>query len=506
MGYTANDLITLSPGKAYRSKIGMYLSADKQEAIDLGLRELIYNAQDEYEATRKKGAFVRIEIDTNSQQITVTDNLRGIPCAVRDDGINSLTAAFLIPHSGAKHNGEKVYAEATGVNGQGAKIVCHTAKWLKVEVHREGKVYFQSFHETDEGAVPDTDVQILGDAASDDTGTIITYIPSSEVYANAKIDIKNLKKTLTVLSYFTKGFKIILVVDGERIEFYSENGLTDGLDKSLRAHNKPLSFYKEYDDCKVEFALQWNKKPASVKAYANNLYVRDGGAFMTGFKTSLTKAFNSIANTNFTGEQIRKYLDGFVSVKVQNVQFSNQAKTSLANPEARTATSNAITEALKQFATLNPDDFKTIVEILKKEEKAEKAAERARNSVLNAAKDVERNQKRKVFASDKLKDAEFLGQDSMLLCVEGNSAASSMANARDPERIGILSLRGKPINCLSNSEEKIFDNEEIKLLLSAMNITPGKYDSKKLRYGKIAICSDADSDKKIIVHKCFTLD
>ena len=213
---------------------------------------------------------------------------------------------------------------------------------------------------------------------------------------------------------------------------------------------------------------------------------------MTGFKTSLTKAFNSIANTNFTGEQIRKYLDGFVSVKVQNVQFSNQAKTSLANPEARTATSNAITEALKQFATLNPDDFKTIVEILKKEEKAEKAAERARNSVLNAVRDVERNQKRKVFASDKLKDAEFLGQDSMLLCVEGNSAASSMANARDPERIGILSLRGKPINCLSNSEEKIFDNEEIKLLLSAMNITPGKYDSKKLRYGKIAICSDAD--------------
>lgn len=217
---------------------------------------------------------------------------------------------------------------------------------------------------------------------------------------------------------------------------------------------------------------------------------------MTGFKTSLTKVFNSIANANFTGDQIRKYLDGFVSVKVRETQFSNQAKTSLANPEARTATSNAITEALKQFATLNPDDFKTIVEILKKEEKAEKAAERARNSVLNAVRDVERNQKRKVFASDKLKDAEFLGQDSMLLCVEGNSAAASMANARDPERIGILGLKGKPLNCLSNSDEKIFENEEIKLLLSAMNITPGKYDSKKLRYGKIAICSDADSDKE----------
>lgn len=117
MEYTANDLVTLSPGRAYRSCLGMYLSGDKQEAIDLGLRELIYNAQDEYEATKKKGAFVKIEIDTNTQQITVTDNLRGIPCAVRDDGINSLTAAFLIPHSGAKHSGEKAYSGAVGVNG-----------------------------------------------------------------------------------------------------------------------------------------------------------------------------------------------------------------------------------------------------------------------------------------------------------------------------------------------------------------------------------------------------
>lgn len=365
---------------------------------------------------------------------------------------------------------------------------------MKVEVHRDNQVFFQSFHETDEGAVPDDDVKVIGSAADGDTGTIITYIPSPSVYENAKINIPNLKKTLTTLSYFTKGFRIILIVDGERSEFYSEHGLTDGLNKELRIHSKPLSFYKEYPDCKVELALQWNKKPGELKAYANNLYVRDGGAFMTGFKMSLTKAFNSLSKGNFTGEQIRKYLDGFVSVKVKNVQFSNQAKTSLANPEARTATSNAISEALKQFVQLYPDDFKIIVEILKKEEKAEKAAERARNSILNAVKDVEKNQKRKVFASDKLKDAEFLGQDSILLCVEGNSAAASMANARDPQKYGILALRGKPINCLSNNDEKIFGNEEIKLLLSAMNITPGKYDSKKLRYGRIAICSDADSD------------
>ena len=115
--------------------------------------------------------------------------------------------------------------------------------------------------------------------------------------------------------------------------------------------------------------------------------------------------------------------------------------------------------------------------------------------MLEAAKDVEKNQKKKVFASDKLKDAEFLGEQSTLVLVEGNSAGASMAMARDIKKYGILSLRGKCINCLSNPEEKIFQNEEIKLLLSAMNITPGRYDAKKLRYGKIAICSDADSDR-----------
>ena len=126
------------------------------------------------------------------------------------------------------------------------------------------------------------------------------------------------------------------------------------------------------------------------------------------------------------------------------------------------------------------NEFDSIVELLKKIAKAEAAAEKARKQVLEAVKDVEKNQKKKVFASDKLKDAEFLGQDSMLLLVEGLSAASSVAMARDTKHYGILALRGKPLNLFTASEEKIYQNEEIKLLLSAMNIVPGKYDSKKL--------------------------
>ena len=122
------------------------------------------------------------------------------------------------------------------------------------------------------------------------------------------------------------------------------------------------------------------------------------------------------------------------------------------------------------------------------------AAERARKKVMDAVKEVENNSKKKMIMSDKLSDAEFLGQDSILLIVEGDSAASAVSKARDYTKYGILAIRGKMINCLSNPDDKIFENEEIKLLLSAMNIVPGKYDNKKLRYGKIAICTDADSD------------
>ena len=141
------------------------------------------------------------------------------------------------------------------------------------------------------------------------------------------------------------------------------------------------------------------------------------------------------------------------------------------------------------------EEFDSIVELLKKIAKAEAAAERARKQVLEAAKDIEKNHKKKVFASDKLKDAEFLGQNATLLIVEGDSAAGGIAKARDYEHYGILAIRGKILNCLAHPEEKIFQNEEIKLLLSAMNIVPGKYNASKLRYGRIGICTDADSDK-----------
>lgn len=491
MNYTANDIVSLSAGKAFREKIGMYLTADRQEAINLGLRELIVNVQDEYEVYKPADPFLKITLNSTTHEITVQDNMRGIPVGVREDGINSLTAAFLIPHSGGKHQ-EGAYSSAVGINGEGNKIVCHTAEWLEVRVMREGKIWFQRFESDDEGARAVTEVQEIGECGSQ-TGTWINYKPDAKVYNGYFIDVPKLKKMLEEISLFTKGLVIKLDIDGKVETLFSKNGLIDGLNTS-NALSKPFSYFYETNDCKVELALQWVTKGGEIRGYANGLYMPDGGAFITGFKTSLTRTFNSLAKENYNGDVIRNVLDGFVSVKVKVGQFSNQQKSSLANPEARSATSTAISNALKEFATKRKSDFDKVLELLGRLAKAEQAAERARKQVLEATKDIEKNQKKKVFASDKLKDAEFLGENSTLLIVEGNSAAASMAVARDVKKYGILAIRGKILNCLAHPEEKIFQNEEIKLLLSAMNINPNRYDASKLRYGKIAICVDADSD------------
>ena len=498
MEYTANDIVSLSAGRAFREKIGMYLSADRQEAINLGLRELIVNVQDEYEVYKPDNPTLAVHLLTDKKEICVIDNMRGIPVGIRDDGENSLTAAFLIPHSGGKHE-EGVYSSAVGVNGEGNKIVCHTAEWLNVEVHRDGKIYSQCFESDDEGAHPTTNVieeplpHYESGANIGGHGTIIHYKPDPKVYGDIFIDIDLLRNTLKEMSMFSSGLKIILQVDNKKETFYSKSGLVDGLSKENRL-SEPFSYHYETSDCTVDLALQWVSKKGQIRGYANNLYMPDGGAFISGFKSSLTRTFNSLGKTKYDGDTIRDVLDGFVSVKVKVGQFTNQQKTALANPEARSATSTAINECLKQFAFKRQKDFNQVLELLDKIAKAERAAERARKQVLEASKEIEKNQKKKVFASDKLKDAEFLGPNATLLVVEGNSAMGGMAQARDYTKYGILAIRGKIINCLSNPEEKIFNNEEIKLLLSAMNIIPGKYNSSKLRYGKLAICTDADSD------------
>lgn len=495
--YTANDIVSLSAGRAFREKIGMYLSADRQEAINLGLRELIVNVQDEYEVYKPENPKLIIKLNTKTREIWVQDNMRGIPVGIRDDGINSLTAAFLIPHSGGKHT-EGVYSSAVGINGEGNKIVCHTAEWLSVEVYRDNKIYFQSFHSDEEGAHADCDVK--EHPGNKETGTLIRYVPDMRVYGDIFIDIEALRKMLQEMAMFSTGLRIILEIDGKREEFFSKSGLIDGLSKENRL-SKPFSYHYETSDCKVDLALQWVSKKGQIRGYANNLFMPDGGAFISGFKTSLTRTFNSLAKTKYDGDTIRDVLDGFVSVKVKIGQFTNQQKTALANPEARTATSAAISNALKDFAIKRKDDFDKVIELLAKVAKAEAAAERARRQVLDTVKDVENEKKKRIELADKLKDCKKHGSDSgsVLAICEGDSALGALVQARPVDSVALMPIRGKIISALKHEPEKILKNEEVKAIFSALGCGFfERYNSKKLRYQYVAIAADQDPDGKNI--------
>ena len=243
---------------------------------------------------------------------------------------------------------------------------------------------------------------------------------------------------------------------------------------------------------KMEIAFQWGDGNEKSFVFVNGLLCPEGGSPITGAKSAITRTFNSLAKKNFNGDAIRHGLFYVMNCTVAQPSFANQTKSKINNTNLRSMASSCFSEALKIMNMRYKSEFEAIVQVMTVAAKADAAAERARQNVMSANKEIEKNQKKKVFASDKLKDAEKLGPNSTLLIVEGNSAMGGMSRARDYTKYGLLAIRGKMLNCLAHPDEKIFQNEEIKLLCSAMNIVPGKYNSSKLRYGRIGICTDAD--------------
>ena len=491
MEYNAKSIETLSFRDAVRERIAMYMgSADNQGVLQC-VREIITNSIDE--ATMGYGDLISVELDKDNM-VTMTDLARGVPFGIREDGTEALEAVYTMAHTGGKFN-EKVYQNVAGMNGIGSKGVALSSSYFQADSFRDGKHATLILHDGIKSAF-----EIFEDKENKH-GTVVTFIPSPEVYnlEPIKIEFEDLKEMCKNWAYLTKGvrFKLINHITKENVEYYSANGILDFLKDSIKKpiHKTPLYINVEENEIECEVAMQWAAdRNEHWYVFTNGLENSEGGTSLTGVKTAITNFFKKKFKNEFTPEVARSGLFYVVNCKVPNPSFANQTKTKVNNPELRGLAQRATGQMLDDFSRRHVNEFNSIVELLTKELKAERAAERARKQVLEASKEIEKNQKKKVFASDKLKDAEFLGQNSILLVVEGNSAMGGMAQARDYTKYGLLAIRGKIINCLSNPEEKIFNNEEIKLLLSAMNIVPGKYDSKRLRYGKLGICVDADSD------------
>ena len=469
----------------------MYMgSADNQGVLQC-VREIITNSIDEY--TMGYGDRIRVTLDKDNT-VTVQDFGRGVPFGLREDGTDALEAIYTMPHSGGKFN-DKTYQNVAGMNGIGAKGVALSSDYFLVRSQRDGKIATLILKD---GVKQDLTVIDQKTAWS---GTFVQFTPSQEVYNLEPINInfKDIKKMCEDWSYLCKGltFELEDKVTGEKVTYYSKNGLVDLMKaKGGKALNKtPLSICLKEGDITAEIAMEWtDSRTETSYVFTNGLENVEGGTSLTGVKTALTNFFKKKLKGEAPPEVLRKGLLYAISCQVPNPSFANQTKTKVNNIELRGLCQRATTQMLESFEQQHADEFQRVLDLLAKEQKAELAAERARKQVLEAQKEVEKSQKKKYIASDKLKDAEFLGQDATLLIVEGNSAMASVGVARDEKTYGIMCIRGKIINALSNDEEKIYQNEEIKLLLSALNIVPGHYDSRKLRYGRVGVCTDSDSD------------
>lgn len=493
--YTINDIESLSFKDGVRQRIAMYLGSADMQGVYNAIQEIISNSIDEYYMGYGTKIDIGLSHTPEGDMITITDHGRGVPFGIKADGSNVLVDIFSRPHTGGKFN-DKVYNSVAGLNGIGAKATCLSSLKFAVSVARDGK----NAQATWEKGILTKYEEVA--YKENNTGTSIQFIPDPEVYSlePIKVEFDELCRRCKNLSYLTRGLTFNLFHHNGKqevkVSYCAKNGLLDLVkDNAENAiHTTPVYHYIKEDNLEAEVAMMWTKGKEKSFTFTNGLQQSEGGTSLTGVKTAITNFVKKQFKGEFDGEMARTGLVYAVACKIPTPSFANQTKTKINNPELRGIAQRAAGTALETFATRKANEFQAITDFLAKERKAEQAAERARRQVLEAVKDIEKNQKKKMFASDKLKDAEFLGEGSTLLIAEGDSALGGLALGRDHTKYGIMAIRGKIINALSNPDDKVYANEEIKLLLSAMNIVPGKYDAKKLRYGRLAICSDSDSD------------
>lgn len=492
MEYNANSIETLSFKDAIRTRVAMYMGSADNLGVLQCIREIITNSIDE--ATMGFGKAIYVEL-SDKNKITIEDNGRGCPFGVREDGTEALEAIYCFPHSGGKFN-DKTYQNVGGMNGIGAKGTALSSDIFEVWSTREGQTAYLKLIK----GVKDT-FTIVPALSKNHTGTKVSFIPSQEVYnlETITINFEDIKKMCRDWSYLYPQVCFYLNdnTTGEKIIYQSKNGLIDFMkDTGARSlHKTPLHIKLEENDIETEIVMEWTDG-RSEKSYTftNGLENPEGGTSLTGVKTALTNFFKKKVKGEGSPEILRKGLLYAVSCKVPHPSFANQTKTKVNNPELRGFCQRATTQMLEDFERKHNDEFQKILDLLMKEVKAEQAAERARKQVLESEKEVLNASKKGVFDVNKLADAENLGEEAILLLVEGKSAGGAMQRIRDPKKYGILKLRGKIINALSNDFEDVMKNEEVKLFLKATGININKYRDSKLRYGKVAICVDADDD------------
>ena len=508
--YSAKDIQVLEGLEAVRRRPGMYIGTTDIRGLHHLVREVLDNSIDE----AMNGTCDRIDVWIHkSNDITVADNGRGIPVDKQQQtGKSALEVVHTILHAGGKFGGAG-YKVSGGLHGVGVSVVNALSTQLIVEVHRDGKVWTQTYAR----GKPTGPVKTIAKAhlppppsiewkAPRITGTVTRFTPDPEVFPIIEWDTAVIEQWLRETAYLNKGLYLTLRDERNDTEanYYFDGGVVSfvrHLNRShLALHVKPIYVEKTFEnDTVVEVALQYNDSFAErVYTFANNINTIDGGAHLTGFRNALTRTINAYArktgqlkeaDVNLTSEDVREGLTAVISVKIKEPQFEGQTKTRLGNAEVAGQVATAVNDALGQHLEENPTDAKRIVEKCLTAFRAREAARKARDVFRKGALDG-------FSLPGKLADcSERDPEKCELFIVEGPSAGGSAKGGRDRRTQAILPLKGKILNVEKARADKMLGNEEIKTLITAFGTGIGDYfDMKKLRYGKTILLCDADVD------------
>lgn len=513
--YDANNITALEGLEAVRLRPGMYIGSTDEKGLHHLVYEVLDNSIDEHLA----GHCSHIELTINEDNsITVKDNGRGIPTGMHQKLQKSaLEVVMTVLHAGGKFD-KQTYQVSGGLHGVGVSCVNALSINLKAEVHREGKIFTQTYSQ----GIPQTEVDVVGETT--DRGTIISFLPDPEIFSVLEYSYETLAKRLRELSYLNKGLHLTLTdrrATDEKGEFIKETFISEGgllefvqhIDKQAGRDvlvEPPVHVHGEQDQVMVEVAFQYNKSyRENIRSYVNNINTIEGGTHVNGFRRAIvhvlkkygeSKDMFAKSKVKVSSEDFREGLTAVVAVKVPEPQFKGQTKGELGNSEVTSIVSACVRRVLEIFLEENPAAAKLLMDKVIVAAKARSAASKAREMV----------QRKNVLTGSglpgKLADCSSKDpQQSEIYLVEGDSAGGTAKQGRDRAFQAILPLRGKILNVEKALEYKIYENEEIKNMFTALGVRIEEKEGErvlnieKLRYHKIIIMCDADVDGSHIV-------
>ena len=507
--YSADKIQVLEGLEAVRKRPAMYIGDISERGLHHLVNEVVDNSVDEALAGYCTDIDVRI---LPGNAIRVTDNGRGIPVDMHPkEHRSALEVVMTTLHAGGKFD-QSNYKVSGGLHGVGVSCVNALSKKLVAEVKRDGKLYRQTYHE----GKPEAAVQEVGTA--DGSGTIITFYPDDTIFTATEYKFDLLARRLRELAFLNAGLRLRLTDEREQLEngnyrseeFFSEQGLVEFV-AYLDRNREPLLPTPIHVECAKEgfppinIAITYNKDyQENVYSYVNDINTIEGGTHVTGFRRALTRTLKAYADQSgmlskakvtVVGDDFREGLTAVISVQVKDPQFEGQTKTKLGNSDVAPAVDKVVGEALSEYLEEHPEEAKLIVEKVLLAAQARTAAERARSLV----------QRKTVLSGGGLpgKLADCSSKDPAkceLFIVEGDSAGGTAKQGRDREFQAILPLRGKILNVEKAQEHRIFENQEIRNIYTALGVTVGTEDDpkalnlSKLRYHKVIIMTDADVD------------